>query len=208
MDALHSCSMVLLRSRCMLLLLLRCPMLQGLVGHHMDSPTLQHAIRQSPAMLVQSPAAEWLNGRITEWMHIRHSAAESVKPKEQLVTCAQCHLLGCSCGWRGGGAWLGALRQAARTGTYQELAPSSTCFGQARCLRSSFSGIRPFSDLQLRPSSTTPKTSTRQPTSRQRPTGSRSTTIPSKAPTIIDISRAGATTLSGAPRSNAIRTKM
>ena len=66
--------MVLLQSRCVLLLL-RCPMLrllvlQVLVGHHMYGATLQHAIRQSPAVLVQSPAAEWLDGRITKWMYI------------------------------------------------------------------------------------------------------------------------------------------
>jgi hypothetical protein len=60
---------VLLRSRWMLLLL-RCPMLrllvlQVLVRHYMDGATLQHTIRQSPAVLVQSPACS----RMVGWAH-------------------------------------------------------------------------------------------------------------------------------------------
>ena len=57
-------------------------------------------------------------------------------------------------------------------------------------------------------SSTTPPISTAQPTSRQRPTASFSTTMPIRVPTIIDISRMGATMLSGAPMLIALSTRI
>ena len=61
---------------------------------------------------------------------------------------------------------------------------------------------------QAEPSSTTPTTRVRHPAMLHALTGSRRISIPNMAPTIIDISRAGATRLSGAPISIAVRTRM
>ena len=57
-------------------------------------------------------------------------------------------------------------------------------------------------------SSTTPATISTQPANRARPTGSRSRIMPSRATSIIDISRMGATTLNGAPRCMAQSTRI
>lgn len=57
-------------------------------------------------------------------------------------------------------------------------------------------------------SSTTPLTRMAHPTKRQGPTFSRRTNMPITAPTIIDISRIGATTLNGAPIFSAVSTRM
>lgn len=54
----------------------------------------------------------------------------------------------------------------------------------------------------------TPATSTPHPTSRHAPTFSRRISMPMSAPTIIDISRIGATRLSGAPEVSAARIRI
>lgn len=54
----------------------------------------------------------------------------------------------------------------------------------------------------------TPAITTAQPASRQRPTASRRISMPITAPTIIDISRIGATRLSGAPPESAASTRI
>lgn len=57
-------------------------------------------------------------------------------------------------------------------------------------------------------SKTTPAISTPHPASRHGPTCSRRISIPMSAPTIIDISRIGATRLSGAPDVSAASTRI
>jgi len=58
------------------------------------------------------------------------------------------------------------------------------------------------------PSKATPISNVRQPAARHPLTRSPKISIPNIAPTIIDISRAGATKLSGAPISIAVSTRM
>lgn len=66
----------------------------------------------------------------------------------------------------------------------------------------------PNADIQLAERRMTPPIRTAHPASRQGPTASRSISMPMSAPTIIDISRIGATRLSGAPDVRAARTRM
>lgn len=74
--------------------------------------------------------------------------------------------------------------------------------------RSSQATRSPKADTQPADRRITPPMRMPQPASRHGPTVSRRISIPISAPTIIDISRIGATRLSGAPAVSAARTRM
>lgn len=77
----------------------------------------------------------------------------------------------------------------------------------ANCMRTT-SPARTKLTSQANDKSTTPPIMMPHPVSRQGPTRSRRINIPIIAPTIMDISRIGATRLSGAPEVSAINTRM